>query len=266
MIKITGFLETRLVDGLLCCLVLALGYFLPTLFPGFFVDGFSSSICLLLWMNVFVWSLLWTLREKEVRELPTELTDWQLIAAFLLIVSDQIYNLMPKDIHDAMAPALSTYSIPAFACAGLIIVGMTKLYISRRRVLVKEQELLAMEIKGLQKLIDSPPSSPSKGLLFIRRFILNQSVAQLSTQEKLLLLEACSMVDPILFTWLKKKEYGLTPNNVMVCVLLRMGKTKEEIMTILGLSDSAYRSLKTRLRKRLGMGDTDWRIFLQEIK
>lgn len=266
MIKLSGFLETRLADGLLCCFVLALGYVLPAFFPAFFVDEFSSSIYLLLWMNLFVWSLLWTFREKGTRQLPSELTDWQIVAAFLLIVSDQVYILMPKEVHDAIAPVLSAYSIPAFACVGLIIAGITKLYISRWRILKKEQELLTLEIKQLQQLIASPPSSSSKGLPFLRKFILNESIALLSKKEIYLLLEGCSMVDPELFAWLKRKKYALPPNYLMLCVLLRMGKTKKEIMAIMGLSDEAYRGLKYRVTKRFELGKTDCEVFVRGIR
>ena len=120
-IQFADLIKSRLAGGLLCCLVLLAGYLFQMLFPGMYVDAFSSSFYLFMWLILFVGALLWTLREKGTHGLPSEITDWQCIAAFLLIVGDQIYAVMPKEVRVELAPALSAYTLPV-----LIIVGFFK--------------------------------------------------------------------------------------------------------------------------------------------
>lgn len=98
-IQFADFIKSRLAGGLLCCLVLLAAYLFQMFFPGMYVDAFSSSFYLFAWLILFVGALLWTLREKGTSGLPSEITDWQCIAAFLLIVANQIYVVMPKEVH-----------------------------------------------------------------------------------------------------------------------------------------------------------------------
>ena len=106
-IQFADFIKSRLAGGLLCCLVLLAAYLFQMFFPGMYVDAFSSSFYLFAWLILFVGALLWTLREKGTSGLPSEITDWQCIAAFLLIVTNQIYVVMPKEVHVELAPVIS---------------------------------------------------------------------------------------------------------------------------------------------------------------
>jgi len=46
-----------------------------------------------------------------------------------------------------------------------------------------------------------------------------------------------------------------------------MCKTKGEILSIFCISDGTYRTMKSRVRKRLGIGEEDLEVFLQnELK
>lgn len=105
-IQFADFIKSRLAGGLLCCLVLLAAYLFQMFFPGMYVDAFSSSFYLFAWLILFVGALLWTLREKGTSGLPSEITDWQCIAAFLLIVANQIYVVMPKEVHVELAPVI----------------------------------------------------------------------------------------------------------------------------------------------------------------
>ena len=110
-IQFADFIKSRLAGGLLCCLVLLAAYLFQMFFPGMYVDAFSSSFYLFAWLILFVGALLWTLREKGTSGLPSEITDWQCIAAFLLIVANQIYVVIPKlartrDLMARQAPSL----------------------------------------------------------------------------------------------------------------------------------------------------------------
>ena len=43
-----------LSGGLLCCLILLAAYIFQAFFPGMYVDAFSSSMHLLMWLSLFV--------------------------------------------------------------------------------------------------------------------------------------------------------------------------------------------------------------------
>ena len=43
-----------LSGGLLCCLILLAAYIFQAFFPGVYVDAFSSSMHLLMWLTLFV--------------------------------------------------------------------------------------------------------------------------------------------------------------------------------------------------------------------
>lgn len=43
-----------LSGGLLCCLILLAAYIFQAFFPGMYVDAFSSSMHLLMWLTLFV--------------------------------------------------------------------------------------------------------------------------------------------------------------------------------------------------------------------
>ena len=79
-----------LSGGLLCCLILLAAYIFQAFFPGMYVDAFSSSMHLLMWLTLFVGALLWTFHEKGEPFGISEVIDWQFIAAFILITADEI--------------------------------------------------------------------------------------------------------------------------------------------------------------------------------
>lgn len=45
-----------------------------------------------------------------------------------------------------------------------------------------------------------------------------------------------------------------------------MLKRKEEILTILGITNDTYRVMKSRARKRLGIDDDNWETFIKELE
>lgn len=106
-----------------------------------------------------------------------------------------------------------------------------------------------------------------KDVFLLRMIIENRSIVQLSVKDYLLLVEECHLIDPYLFAWLGRQGFQLTPRDIVLCVIIRMYKTKEEILSILGISDGTYRTMKFRVRKRLGIGEEDLEVFLQnELK
>lgn len=259
-----GFLKTRLAGGLLCCLVLIVAYLFQFFYSNIYVDPFSSSHFSLIWLILFVCALLWTFRDKRIHGLPTELTDWPCIAAFLLVVANQIYIVIPKEVHVQLAPALSIYAIPVLVIVGLVVAGIVKLSISLYRLLINEQQKTRLQETRLRELLSSPPSL-MESVIYVRKLLENKSIYQLSADEYLMLIEGCRAVDPVFFVWLKDKQIQLPPRDIVFCVLIRMRKTKEDILSIFNISDGAYRTLRFRVKGRLGMEDSDVESFLQGL-
>ena len=255
-----------LSGGLLCCAILLAAYIFQAFFPEMFVDAFSPSIHLLMWLTLFVGALLWTFRVKGERIGISEVIDWQFIAAFVLITADQIYIIMPKEIHLDIAPVLSGYTIPVLVVVGIMVAGTIKVSIALYQKLADERRQTILQAQKIQQLMDDPPTE-QKGVSFLRMLIENRSIAQLSVKDYLLLVEGCHLIDPDLFAWLRRQGCQLTPRDIVLCVLIRMCKTKGEILSIFCISDGTYRTMKSRVRKRLGIGEEDLEVFLQnELK
>lgn len=263
MMKLSAYSFKQLLSGgLLCCLILLAAYLFQAFFPEMYVDAFSSSIHLLMWLTLFVGALLWTFRAKGERIGISEIIDWQFIAAFILITADQIYIIMPKEIHLDVAPALSGYTIPVLVVVGIMVAGTIKVSVALYQKLADERRQNNLQAQRIQQLMDDPPVE-QKGVSFLRMLIENRSIAQLSVKDYLLLVEECHLIDPDLFAWLRKQGCQLTPRDIVLCVLIRMCKTKEEILSIFCISDGTYRTMKSRTRKRLGIGEVDLEDFLQ---
>lgn len=253
-----------LSGGLLCCAILLAAYIFQAFFPEMYVDAFSSSIHLLMWLTLFVGALLWTFRTKGERIGISEIIDWQFIAAFILITADQIYIIMPKEMHLEIAPVLSEYTIPVLVVVGVMVAGTIKVSIALYQKLQNERQLSIIQSQKLQQLLTSP-LSVQKGISLVRKLIENKSIAQLSVQDYLSLVEGCRTIDPGFFGWLKSQNLQLPPRDIVLCVLIRMYKTKKEVLSVLCVSDGSYRTMRSRVRKRLGIIDKELETFLQEI-
>jgi len=129
--------------------------------------------------------------------------------------------------------------------------------------LADERRQAILQAQKIQQLLDSPPPE-QKGISFLRKLVENQSIAQFSAKDYLLLVEGCQIVDPEFFNWLKKQDFQLPPRDIVLCVLIRMYKKKEEILSIFCITDGTYRTMRSRARKRLGLDDKDLDIFLQK--
>ena len=121
-----------------------------------------------------------------------------------------------------------------------------------------------LQEKRLQELLSSPPPV-LEGVIFVRRLLENQSIYQLTASENLTLIEGCRAIDPDFFVWLKDKQIKIPPRHIVYCVLIRMRKTKKEILSIFDISDGACRAMRSRVRASLGIEDEDMETFLQEL-
>jgi len=57
----------------------------------------------------------------------------------------------------------------------------------------------------------------------------------------------------------------MKPRYIVYCVLIRMSKTKEDMMSIFDINDGNYRTLRSRVRRRLSIEDEDMETFLKEL-
>ena len=147
-----------------------------------------------------------------------------------------------------------------------MVAGTIKVSIALYQKLADERRQNILQAQKIQQLMDDPPTE-QKGVSFLRMLIENRSIAQLSVKDYLLLVEGCHLIDPDLFAWLRRQGCQLTPRDIVLCVLIRMCKTKGEILSIFCISDGTYRTMKSRVRKRLGIGEEDLEVFLQnELK
>ena len=261
-----SLIKERLAGGLLCCLILVAVYLFEMYCTHLYVSVISSSIYLSGWLALFVGALIWTFRERQSKLVLSEVTDWQCIAAFLLIVSQQIFMILPKEIHNEIAPNMSTYMVPAVLVGGIAIAGLIRAFTLLYQHLDNERRQSALQVQRLQELLATPPLVKGD-ILLVRRLIENQSIHRLSGADYLVLIEGCRIIDPEFFVWLDKKKYSLSLRDIVWCVLIRMRKSKEEIKIILGIvADGTYRTMKSRVRERLSSGDADVEIFLRELK
>lgn len=171
---------------------------------------------------------------------------------------------MPKEVHVELAPALSAYTLPVLIIVGLAIAGIVKLAVSFYRLLELERQKTILQEKRLQELLSSPPSA-LEGVVFVRKLLENQSIYQLTASEYLTLIEGCRAIDPDFFVWLKNKQIEMKPRYIVYCVLIRMSKTKEDMMSIFDINDGNYRTLRSRVRRRLSIEDEDMETFLKEL-
>lgn len=129
--------------------------------------------------------------------------------------------------------------------------------------LADERRINELQAQKIQQMLDTPPSE-EKDLSLVRYLIENKSIDQFTAKDNLVLVESCQMIDPVFFSWLKEQDFQLPPRDIILCVLIRMNKTKEEIQTIFCITDGSYRTMRSRLRKRLDIGDKDLEVYLQK--
>lgn len=169
---------------------------------------------------------------------------------------------MPREIHMEIAPVLSEYTIPVLVVIGIMVAATIKVSITLYQKLADERRQAVLQTQKMQQLLDSPPTG-QKDIVFLRKLIENRSIAQFSAKDYILLIEECRMIDSEFFVWLKKQGCQLPPRDIVLCVLIRMYKTKDEILSIFCITDGTYRTMKSRARKRLGIGDEELESFLQ---
>lgn len=106
----------------------------------------------------------------------------------------------------------------------------------------------------------------SDGVLFLYYIMNEEEGLSLNKQETEKLLKCLKNIDS---DFMDKLEHiypkALTPKEELFCMLWRIGKTKDSIMNILGLSKDGYRQIKFRTIKKL-KEDSSLKLFCDKIE
>lgn len=79
----------------------------------------------------------------------------------------------------------------------------------------------------------------------------NKNLSQLKVEELSNFIKFYTQIDTDFSLWFMEKERLLTHREVVICILMRMGKEKPEIIDLLRCSDGSYRTLKNRIKSKL---------------
>lgn len=83
--------------------------------------------------------------------------------------------------------------------------------------------------------------------------IQDRNISQLSTQEVHNLINCYKQIDRRFFRWIEKRQIQLTPREIILCILIRMGKDKQDIINLLHCSDGSYRTIKNRIKNKINI-------------
>lgn len=83
--------------------------------------------------------------------------------------------------------------------------------------------------------------------------IQDRNISQLSTQEVHNLINCYKQIDRRFFRWIEKRQIQLTPREIILCILIRMGKDKQDIINLLHCSDGSYRTIKNRVKNKINI-------------
>lgn len=89
------------------------------------------------------------------------------------------------------------------------------------------------------------------GVHFYFAALNNKNLSQLNSYELYCFIEFYKEIDNTFTKWIEKNCIQLTNREMIICILIRMGKEKQEIINILQCSDGAYRTIKNRIKCKL---------------
>mgnify|MGYP000757714980 FL=1 len=79
----------------------------------------------------------------------------------------------------------------------------------------------------------------------------NKNLSQLNSQDLHCFIKCYKEIDVTFAEWIEKYNAILTNREMTICILMRMGKEKQEIIAILQCSDGSYRTIKNRIKSKL---------------
>ncbi|MDE6468479.1 MAG: hypothetical protein K2L28_06225, partial [Muribaculaceae bacterium] len=157
----------------------------------------------------------------------------------------------------------------AFTLVALsLLIGSVMIFMMRRRLLDQKIKNQQQELRGLEA---------SNNILNERVGVLekdlndgmNSNNAVLSTPQLITGREegrfrrAFGVIYPHFTAKLKREFPNLTPNDELLCMLINLGHTSEEISIYLGISRASVNSARYRLRTKFGLSkDVDLDTFI----
>lgn len=93
--------------------------------------------------------------------------------------------------------------------------------------------------------------SAVNGIQYYIGALQDKNLSQLNTEELHCFIDCYKKIDTHFFRLLEKKQIQLTLRETTICILLRMGKNKQDIINSLKCSDSSYRTIKNRIKSKL---------------
>lgn len=89
-----------------------------------------------------------------------------------------------------------------------------------------------------------------KGPQLYRQLLVDGKASQWNKADASLFWEYFSMVDPDLASQVDEEYEGLSPNSKVIVALMKIGRSNEEICRVLGMSDGALRTARSRIKAR----------------
>lgn len=120
----------------------------------------------------------------------------------------------------------------------------------------KEQEFIKIkehlkQVKAMSRQQSSFVESMISGAYIYNDIFQNKNLSQLSVRELNCFVKFYAQIDPDFSIWFIEKEKLLTQREIVICILIRMGKGKQKIINLLRCSDGSYRTLKNRIKSKL---------------
>ena len=122
--------------------------------------------------------------------------------------------------------------------------------LTRLREYNKENEKeYKRKVKQMEKQLDSHTSTLSRGRKLYKGLSLNKFVEKRDVKSMDCVLSYYKLIAPDFFDYIESNYTMLTTQSKLILMLQHMGKTKDEIKTVLAVSDSSLRSYLTRIKK-----------------
>lgn len=111
------------------------------------------------------------------------------------------------------------------------------------------KEKYECEINQFQKIVT--------GMHYYVDALYDRNLSQLNSQDLHCFIECYKEFDKTLFHWIEKNNIQLTNQEMAICVFVRMGNQKQEILKLLQCSDSSYRTIKNRIKTKCNITNSE---------
>lgn len=241
-------LKQRLAGGALCVLVLAGIYVCEVFVPSSQESLVSSILSMVCRTILFSMALCWTYRESDTPLLMGRLINLQVVAALIWVVANQLY---PVPLPDAAGQVESEMDEVLLRLLAVAVCGSI-LFVSIRRVIKTGRQKCPLECGKTEK--DSVEVLPEQLDFVFGNMMDGHKISSELASLETPLAKYCCTIDQPLSNWLEGNvNRSLTSREILICFLIRHGKTSAEIQKILALSDETYRKAKSRIAKKTGI-------------